>query len=349
VVNSNRIFAKPMSVFFKIFMFSFLSLIVSAGSAQEFNQKDGSGLKQGKWKKLYSNDFVRYEGQFKDDKPYGLFQYYYDNGKLQATNNHIGDGTVANHVYHKNGKIKAKGLFREQKKDSLWQYFNENELLIIEETYILDTLHGAQKTYYENRQIGEETNYNHGIKAGIWKKFFDNGTPWVEASYVNGNLDGKFVMHKGDGKLKVQGNYALGIRTGVWLNFNENGSVYTQVVYNNGVLKSTKYENGEFTDYYDNEITKSIYNYKNGKREGEFKEFYNAGEWVKEETAGKFGGPDEVTEHLEGTQVKMKGWYHLDQLNGKVTYFNEDGSTQRVEVWENGTLVSTIDWEAKNE
>ena len=43
----------------------------------------------------------------------------------------------------------------------------------------------------------------------------------------------------------------------------------------------------------------------------------------------------------------MKGWYNLDQLNGKVTYFNEDGNTQRVEVWENGELVSTIDWEAK--
>ena len=59
------------------------------------------------------------------------------------------------------------------------------------------------------------------------------------------------------------------------------------------------------------------------------------------------GGPDEVTEHLEGTQVKTKGWYHKGELNGKVTYFNEDGSTQRVEVWENGTMVSSIDWEAK--
>ena len=322
-----------MSKLFKIFIFSFLSLITVAVSAQDFNQTDANGLKQGKWKKSYSNDRVRYQGQFKDDKPYGLFQYYYDNGKLQATNNHIGDGTVANHVYHKNGKIKAKGIFREQKKDSLWQYFNDKELLVLEETYMLDTLHGTQKTYYENRQLGE--------------KFFDNGKPWVSANYVEGNLDGKFVMYKEDGKRKIQGTYALGIRTGVWLNFNENGSVYTQDVYKNGVLKTTKYENGKFTENYENEIPKSVYNYKRGKREGEFKEFYNAGEWVREEIPSKMGGPDEVMEHLKGTQVKVKGWYHEDQLNGKVTYFKEDGSTQRVEVWENGTLISTIDWEAK--
>ena len=329
---------------------SFILLVGSTTSilvAQDFNQTDANGLKQGKWKKLYSNQRVRYEGQFKDDKPYGLFKYYYENGKLQATNNHVGNGTVANHVYHPNGKIKAKGIFREQKKDSLWQYFNENELLVLEETYILDTLHGAQRTYYENRQLGEETNFNHGVKHGPWKKFFDNGKPWVDATYVNGNLDGKFVMYREDGKRKVQGTYALGIRTGTWLNFHENGSVHTQQVYKNGVLTTTKYENGEFTEYYDNDIPKSVYNYKKGKKEGEFTEYYNAGEWVHEETPGKMGGPDEITEQLVGTKVKMKGWYHEDQLNGKVTYYNEDGSTQRVEVWENGTLISTIDWEAK--
>lgn len=322
-------------------------ITASVSVAQTLNQTDENGLKQGNWEKRYSNERVRYQGQFKDGEPYGLFKYYYDNGKLQATNNHIGDGTVANHVYHINGKIKAKGLYRQQKKDSLWQYFNNNELLVLEETYTLDTLHGLQKIYYDNGQLGEETMFKRGVKHGVWKKFFENGKPWVDANYVDGNVDGKFVMYRGDGKLRTRGTYILGIKTGVWLNYNENGSVYTQDVYNNGVLKTTKYENGEFTDYYDNEIPKSIYNYKGGKREGEFKEFYNAGEWVREETPGKMGGPDEIMEHLVGTQVKMKGWYHDDKLNGKVTYFNEDGSTQRVEVWENGTLVSTIDWEAK--
>ncbi len=308
---------------------------------------DANGLKQGKWEKRYPNQKLRYQGQFKDDKPYGLFRYFYNNGSLQATNNHVGDGSVANHVYHKNGKIKAKGLYREMKKDSLWQYFNEDELLVLEETYVLDTLNGWKRTYYANKQLGEETFFTMGVKNGVWKKFFDDGKPWVDTNYENGNLHGSFKMYGEKGKPKVQGKYSRGIRVGVWLNFNANGSVYTQDVYNNGVLKSTKRENGEFTDYYDSEIPKSIYNYKKGNREGEFQEFYDIGEFVQEKTPGKMGGPDEITEQLVGTKVKVKGWYHEDLLNGKVTYFNEDGSTNKIEVWENGVLISTIDWEEK--
>ena len=346
--NSTIIFAHRMKALFQTF-FTFIVLSFFAGSVngQELNKTDANGLKQGKWKKNYSNGRVRYEGQFKDDKPYGLFKYYYDNSSLQATNNHVGDGTVANHVYHKNGKIKAKGIYRGTLKDSLWQYFNENELLVLEESYVLDTLHGTHRTYYDNGQLGEELNYDHGIKHGPWKKFFIDGKPWVEANYEKGNLHGDFKMFREGGKPKVRGKYHLGIRTGVWLNFNDNGSVYTQDVYRHGSHQKTKYENGEFTEYYDNEIPKSVYNYKKGLKEGEFKEFYNKGEWVTEEIPGKMGGPDEVMEHLEGTQVKVKGWYHQDKLNGKVTYFNEDGSTERIEVWENGELVSTIDWEGK--
>lgn len=349
MLRLKRIFALPMKSVLQLIIATVLAActLSTVASAQEFNQVDANGKRQGKWKKYYSNERVRYEGQFKDGKPVGVFRYYYDTGKLQATNNHVGDGTVANHVYHPNGKIKAKGVFRNQKKDSLWQYFNTNEQLVLEESYILDTLHGAQKVYYENQQLGELTHYKRGVKHGVWKKYYENGKPWVDANYADGNLDGKFIMYQDNGKRKVQGTYTQGIRTGVWLNFNKNGSVYTQDVYRDGVLKTTKYENGEFTDYYENDIPKSVYNYKKGKRQGAFTEYYNMGEWVREVTPGKMGGPDEVVEHLEGTQVKMKGWYHLDQLNGKVTYFNKDGSTQRVEVWENGMLVSTIDWEAE--
>ncbi len=334
---------------FSSILFTVLVLLMSASVslAQELNQTDAQGLKQGKWKKLYASGKIRYEGQFKDDRPIGLFQYFYENGELQATNNHIGNGQVANHVYHKNGKIKAKGLYREEKKDSLWQYFNEQEQLVIEETYILDTLNGPQRTYYENKQLGEETNYNRGVKQGPWVKFFDNGKPWVEASYEKGNLHGPFKMYRDAGKPKVQGKYHLGIRTGAWLKFNDNGSVHVQELYANGVLKTTKYENGEFTEYYEDEIPKSVYNYKKGMKEGEFKEFYHVGEWITTETPGKMDGPTEITEQLVGTKVKMSGWYHEDKLNGKVTYFKEDGSTERVEVWEEGALISTINWEGK--
>ncbi len=313
--------------------------------AQELNRTDADGKKQGIWKKLFPNGTVRYEGEFKDDEPVGLFKYYYKNGKLRAINNHADNGTVANHVYHPNGKIKAKGIYRNTKKDSLWQYFNEAELLVLEENYALNEMHGAQRTYYANAKLGEETNFNHGVKHGVWQKFFDNGKPWLEANYVNGNLDGPFRIHTEKGRPKTQGRYSLGLRTGTWLIFNENGSVRTQDSYVNGVLKKQKFENGEFREFYDNEIPKSIYTYRKGVRSGEFKEFYEAGEWLQRKVPGKMGGPDEIEEQLVGTQIRMKGWYHEDRLNGKLHHYLPDGSIDRIEVWEEGKLISTIEWD----
>lgn len=325
-----------------------LLLLTIVALGQEFNLKDENGLKQGKWKKLYNNGKLRYEGQFKDDKPVGLFKYYYENGDLMATNNHIGDGKVANHVYHKNGKIKAKGVFDDQLKDSLWQYFNENEVLIVEEEYSHDTLDGMQKTYYENGQLAEEICYQMGVKNGPWNKYFEGGEPWVEATYNMGNLDGKFTMYADKNKRDIQGQYYRGVRVGTWMIFNPNGSVKQQEVYDKGTVQRVIPFNGEFTDYYENEIPKSVYTYKNGKRQGEFKEFYEVGEWVREEKAPSRPGEEvEMIEELRGTQLKTKGWYNNDELNGKVTHYLEDGSIDRVEVWEQGELVSTIDWEAK--
>jgi antitoxin component YwqK of YwqJK toxin-antitoxin module len=327
---------------------TFIFLVSFSAFGQELNQTDKNGLKQGKWKKLYKNGRVRYTGQFKDDKPVDLFQYYYENGELKATNNHIGDGTVAHHAYHKNGKIKAKGMFLEQLKDSLWQYFNENEVLILEETYRHDTLDGSQKTYYENAQLAEQQDWKMGVKHGPWFKFFEGGEPWVEAGYEEGNLHGKFVMYRDKNKRDMQGAYHQGIRTGTWMFFNDNGSVKEQQVYRHGSLQRTIPQNGEFTEYYSNDVPKSVYNYKRGKKQGEFKEFYEVGEWVRvEKTPSKPGEETEMIEELRGTQLKVRGWYNNDQLNGKVTHYNQDGSVNKVEVWEDGVLVSTIDWEAK--
>lgn len=327
----------------------FVVMSMLSSQAQEVNQTDAQGKKQGRWEKLHPNGMLRYEGQFKDDSPTGLFKYYFDTGKLQATNNHGTDGSVASHHYHPNGKLKAKGLYHGQKKDSLWQYFNDNEVLVLEETYKQDMLHGVQRIYFDNGQLGEETHYRDSIKHGAWNKFYPNGNAWIEAHYKDGNLDGSFKIWHEDGKPKVQGNYESGLRTGSWFMYNHNGSVRTLDSYVNGVMKYTRPQNGEFEEFYDSGIPKSVKNYKKGKLNGEFKEWYEKGERVEETRPGTMGGPDEVVERFEGTQLKMKGWYNDDVLNGKVTYYKEDGSTEKVEIWENGEVKSTVDWEEEQE
>ncbi|MFT4525931.1 MAG: antitoxin component YwqK of YwqJK toxin-antitoxin module [Bacteroidia bacterium] len=329
------------------------SLVSLIGFAQDpTNQTDASGLKQGVWKKNHQNGRLRYEGQFKDDKPVGLFQYYYDNGKLSATNNHLIDGvSVAHHSYHINGKIKGKGVFVKEKKDSLWQFFNDEEILVLEEVYSMDVLNGMSKSYYpKSGQPLEELHFNQGIKNGKWLKFFENGKPWIEADYQKGELHGEFNSYQENGKPILQGNYQEAVRHGRWLVFNMNGSVKTQDTYHQGTKTKSIKQNGTFKEFYPDEKPKSEYTYKRGEEQGDFKEWYDNGEWIKKEVPPEmeFQEEPETVEELHGQTLKKKGHYAAGKLNGKVTHYNEDGSVDRVEMYEMGELTSTIEWDETN-
>ena len=78
--------------------------------AQGENKTDASGKKQGLWKKYHPNGMTRYVGKFKDDKPVGVFKYYFDTGKLQVKMTH--DGSESYSVaYYETGEVKAAGKY----------------------------------------------------------------------------------------------------------------------------------------------------------------------------------------------------------------------------------------------
>lgn len=329
-----------------VFFFATVSMLLACNSSllAQINTIDGKGRKQGAWEKTYENGAKRYEGQFKNDQPVGLFKYYFKDGKLKATNNHLSDGeSVAHHSYHSNGKIKAKGVYKRQQKDSVWHYFNEAEILILEEGYKLDVLHGVQKIYYpENGILMEQRTFVDGVKHGAWLKYFEDGKKWLVANYEQGELSGTFEMYKSDGKPELKGTYSVGSRHGRWLMYNENGSVRTQDFYHQGKMTKQKKENGVFEEFYDDEKPKSSFTFKGGVENGDFREWYDNGEWVlKEEKGEKMGEPTEDVEELRGQTLKKKGWYVAGKLNGKLTIFNEDGTVDRVEVYDMGELTST--------
>ncbi len=56
------------------------------------NQTDSKGRKQGPWRKL-ERGVLKYEGQFRDDKPVGTFTYYYDNKSIKAVSHFESGGT----------------------------------------------------------------------------------------------------------------------------------------------------------------------------------------------------------------------------------------------------------------
>jgi antitoxin component YwqK of YwqJK toxin-antitoxin module len=195
--------------------------------AQTFNQTDANGLKQGKWSKTYGNGVPRYTGQFKNDKPFGEFKHYYENGTLKAITNYSPDGIVARtKTFHENSKPMAEGKFIKQKKDSIWNYYSEVDgRLISDETYRKGVLNGLSRTYYpETGNVAESIEFKNGKKQGELRKYFPEGNIMTEGTYVDDLLDGEFTLYFPDGSTQLKGQYKNGIQIGQWHYFDEQGN-----------------------------------------------------------------------------------------------------------------------------
>ncbi|PCJ26527.1 MAG: hypothetical protein COA97_05460 [Flavobacteriales bacterium] len=202
------------------------------------NKTDEKGLKQGEWKKYYKNGMLRYVGSFKNDKPIGVFKYYYDSGNLQVKMTHYDSETYSN-VYYKTGEIKATGKYENQLKDSTWTYYDIEGYKKAEEFYLNGKNEGTWKSYYNTGQIAEEKEYSNDFEDGIWNQYFITGKPKLTATYVNGLLEGRATYYGKGGKKAVSGKFIRGARDGFWTYYKGDGKT---------VRKKEEYKNGKRID-----------------------------------------------------------------------------------------------------
>ncbi len=199
--------------------------------AQTINQTDSNNLKQGKWGKTYANGRINYEGQFKNDKPYGEFKHYYISSALKAITNYSPDGVVAHTTtFYENSLPMAEGKYINQKKDSVWNFFSEFDgKLISEETYKKGELNGISKTFYpESGNVAESIKYKNGLKQGDIKKYFPEGSIMTEGFYKNNLLDGDFTLYFPEGNIQLKGKYLKGQQIGNWQYFDEEGNAISE-------------------------------------------------------------------------------------------------------------------------
>jgi antitoxin component YwqK of YwqJK toxin-antitoxin module len=219
----------------------FVLTIYSSLFAQ-FNQTDSNRRKQGSWQKLYSNsEVLQYKGQFRDDKPYGTFTYYFPSGQIKATIEHDTDGHHSRaFFYFENKMLMTEGFYLDQKKDSTWVNYNEQGLVIGVESFKNDKLNGKKIIYYLDGQIETE-----------------KLNPLSVANYKNDTLNGEYKEFFSTGKLKLIGQYKYGKLFGELKEYYPNGSLFKVSKFKEDRLHGwcTTYSNDA------EEITKFFYQY----------------------------------------------------------------------------------------
>ena len=203
-------------------------------SAQTLNQVDGNGQKQGKWIKTYQNGNTRYEGQFRNDKPFGEFHYYFESGKLQAVSKFSDDGIICkSSSFFENGNPMAEGTFINQKKDGKWIFYSDIDgKMIAEENYTDDILDGRKVTLFpETGEPAEIMYYKKGRRDGLFQKYFLSGKVMIAGKYENDMLEGEYTVYFENGKVEIHGFYSKGIQIGNWEYYNENGENLSESEY----------------------------------------------------------------------------------------------------------------------
>ncbi len=306
------------------------SLFLFAQGGEGINITDAKGLKQGQWKKKDAEGKLKYEGNFKDGKPTGVFVYYFDSGGVKARSIFSDDGKFCRSVLnYPNGKKKAEGNYINEKKDSVWNFYDDKERLKSTENYKDNQRNGKSVTYYPSGRIYEESLWQNDYKHGWATQYFDNGKKKEEGNFIDAKYEGKVMRYHSTGEKAAMGNYLHGVQVGDWFYYDENGFPTFSETIVKGEPTNLKYYNGTFKEDYPNNIPKSEFTYKNGKKNGPFREFYNKGEYKLKAKPGENGFPEESERILEGAQVKVMGTYVDDVYDGLIIFYREDGKIDK--------------------
>lgn len=208
-------------------LFSFFMLFCLSLNAQEkINKFDLNGKRHGIWKKKYSNNNIRYQGEFNAGKEIGTFKYYDISDSTHPTiiKKFKPNSTIASvSFYTVKGIIKSTGTMDGKERIGTWlYYYPDGKTLMIEENYKNGVLEGEFKSYYKTGKVTEILNYASGKLNGNAKRYADNGILLDDINYVNDKLEGAAKYYNIKGNLIYAGEYKDDEKIGEW-EFYKNG------------------------------------------------------------------------------------------------------------------------------
>ncbi len=186
---------------------------------------------------------------------------------------------------------------------------------------------GEWVKYHPNSKIIDfKGTFKDGVPQGLFVYYFPNGKKKAEMQHENNGAKTSANLYYDNGKLMSYGIYRYQKKDSIWTSFNEFGRLVMRETYNNDLL------NGEKRMYYipsdpemKREVCISITNYKDGKIEGPFAEYYPSGQLKATGQYLNFKREGEwVYYELDGKKMSVERYYKGEK-HGWFIGYNQDG------------------------
>ncbi len=165
-------------------------------------------IPNGKGTMYYSNNTIKYEGDFKKGKFEGKGKLYLENDEYYIGEFLDGIKSGKGTEYYKNGIIKYDGSFINDKYDGEGTFIWENGQYY-KGGFKEGTMFGKGIEYYECGNIKYDGNFINGVYDGDGKYIYNNGNYYI-GEWKEGKKHGKGIKFDKDGNINEEGEFIQG-------------------------------------------------------------------------------------------------------------------------------------------
>ena len=283
---------------------------------------------------------LRESSQYKEGRKHGVSKEYFSDSEAIKVEEHYKDGNKhgVSKEYFSDGKTVEKEYnFKDGKPDGILKTYDNKGKIQTEKGYKDGVEHGVDRAYNSDGKITREATYVNGKaeNAQTQSILSSRGNYNIKSNNSDGLRDGEYIETYEDGNPKTKGAYKAGKKDGRWETYKKDGLPDKVVTYRSEEL------HGESITYYTDGSVNEIINYADGKKDGKSKEFYFRTGYPKSEytySKGKRNG--DFKRYYDENNLKEEGRYENDSEVYIKTYY-KDGKLESIKERKSGSFPWT--------
>ena len=238
------------------------------------------GMYHGNYRHFKGNKLLE-ECRYKEGNRDGLYKRYYGDGQTVQSERTFIDGKVdgVSRTYHSNGKVETEKVYKLGIEDGYDRRYDSDGTLTLDECY-KDGKRDGKWTQHLSSNLGDIVRisfYKKGLPDGQWSETWKDGKPRSKSSYKDGKKEGVWIRYGKGGKPEKSTTYKNDEKNGEEITYFTDGTPEKSSNYLNGKLNGVTKE-----FYFGSGQCKSEYTFKNGKREGAYKRYFDTGKLREE-------------------------------------------------------------------